>query len=64
MLTINGKPTTEGPREEFFASEDPLTGLPIEEPTQLELKPKPKKPGTFTKRAKALIDRHKGGKKP
>jgi hypothetical protein len=42
MLTINGKPRDEGPREDFSQAEDPITGAPIE-PVQLELPTKPKR---------------------
>jgi hypothetical protein len=60
-LTINGKHRNDGSKQEDFSqSEDPITGAPIE-PEQLELKPKPKKKGQFTKNAEALIGR--SGKK-
>jgi hypothetical protein len=61
MLTINGKQRDDGPPEDFSADADPITGAPIDPPEQLELKPQPKKPGLFTKRAKQLIKR--SGKK-
>jgi hypothetical protein len=60
-LLINGKPQDHGPEEHFPAHEEPLTGGPVDPPEQLELEPPPKKPGTFTKKAKALIGR--SGKK-
>ena len=47
-------------REEFFLTEDPLTGEPLrEEPQQLELKEPVE--GQFSRNAKAIIKQHAKG---
>jgi hypothetical protein len=61
-LMVNGKERNDGSKpEDFTTDRDPITDTPVAPPEQLELKPKPKKEGHFTKRAKALIGR--SGKK-
>lgn len=58
-LTLNGRPTDTGPREEFGLDRDPVTDSPIDPPEQLELKPKTE--GEFTRNADKLLKR--SGKK-